>query len=34
MFGSYAHGDATEESDVDMLVDEGELTGFRFLGNV
>lgn len=32
LFGSYARGDATEESDVDLLVDEGELTGFRFFG--
>ena len=29
LFGSYADGDATEESDIDLLIESGE--GFNFL---
>ena len=33
LFGSYARGDATEYSDVDLLIDsEGRLSGFDFFG--
>ena len=33
LFGSYARGDATENSDVDLLIDsEGQLNGFVFFG--
>lgn len=31
LFGSYGKGNATEKSDVDLLVDSG-LTGLRFIG--
>lgn len=32
LFGSYARGSATEESDVDLLIDKANVTGFRFFG--
>ena len=33
LFGSYARGDATEHSDVDLVIDsEGQLNGFDFFG--
>ena len=32
LFGSYARGDATEESDVDLLIDGNDLGGFKFFG--
>ena len=33
MFGSYARGEATEDSDVDIVIDSrGELRGFDFFG--
>lgn len=32
LFGSYARGDATEESDVDLLIDGENLGGFKFFG--
>ena len=33
LFGSYARGDATECSDVDLIIDsEGRLSGFDFFG--
>jgi predicted nucleotidyltransferase len=33
LFGSYARGDATENSDVDLLIDsEDQLNGFDFFG--
>ena len=35
LFGSYARGDATENSDVDLIIDsEGQLNGFDFFGIV
>ena len=32
LFGSYARGSATEESDVDLLVDAENVHGFKFFG--
>lgn len=32
LFGSYARGTATEESDVDLRVDKGNITGFALGG--
>lgn len=32
LFGSYARGDADEDSDVDLLVDAENVHGFRFFG--
>ena len=32
LFGSYARNDAKEDSDVDLRVDRGTLTGFAFGG--
>jgi predicted nucleotidyltransferase len=33
LFGSYARGDATERSDVDLIIDsDGQLNGFDFFG--
>ena len=33
LFGSYARGDASESSDVDLIIDsEGRLSGFDFFG--
>ena len=31
LFGSYARGDATPESDVDLLVEKGDMRGMRVL---
>ena len=30
LFGSYARGDATEQSDIDLRIDKGEIRGLRF----
>lgn len=32
LFGSYARGSATDESDVDLLVDAENVNGFKFFG--
>lgn len=33
LFGSYARGDATEQSDVDLRIDKGKMKGlFKFAG--
>lgn len=32
LFGSYARGDANDDSDVDLLVDAENVHGFRFFG--
>lgn len=32
LFGSYARGDADDDSDVDLLVDAENVRGFRFFG--
>lgn len=32
LFGSYARGDADEDSDIDLLVDAENVHGFRFFG--
>ena len=33
LFGSYARGDASDNSDVDLIIDsEGQLSGFDFFG--
>lgn len=32
LFGSYARGDATEESDIDIMVGEGDFYGWKFGG--
>lgn len=32
LFGSYARGEATENSDVDLLVDNGNVHGLNFFG--
>ena len=32
LFGSYARGEATAESDLDFRVDKGKVTGFKFGG--
>ena len=31
MFGSYARGDAAEDSDVDLLLEKGDIKGLRVL---
>ena len=30
LFGSYARGEATEQSDIDLRIDKGEIRGLRF----
>ncbi len=30
--GSYARGEATEQSDIDLRIDKGEIRGLRFAG--
>ncbi len=32
LFGSYARGEATDESDVDLLIDAENIGGFEFFG--
>ena len=32
LFGSYARGEATEKSDVDLCIDPGKLDGLEFCG--
>ena len=32
LFGSYARGEATERSDIDLRIDRGEIRGLRFAG--
>lgn len=32
LFGSYARGDANEDSDIDLLVDADNIHGFQFFG--
>ena len=32
LFGSYARGDATESSDVDLRIDKGTIHGLKFAG--
>ena len=32
LFGSYARGEATENSDIDLIVGEGDLEGIKFFG--
>jgi predicted nucleotidyltransferase len=32
LFGSYARGGATENSDIDLRIDKGEIRGFRLGG--
>lgn len=32
LFGSYARGEATENSDIDLLIDNGNVHGLRFFG--
>ena len=32
LFGSYARGEQTENSDIDFLIDKGNLYGFAFFG--
>lgn len=32
LFGSYARGDATQDSDIDLRVDKGKVKGFGFGG--
>jgi predicted nucleotidyltransferase len=32
LFGSYARGEATEQSDIDLRIDKGEIRGLRFAG--
>lgn len=34
LFGSYARGDADDDSDVDLLIDDGETHGLFWLGGV
>ena len=34
LFGSYARGDADEESDVDFLIDKGKIRGLQYFGFV
>lgn len=34
LFGSYARGEATAESDVDLRVDKGKIKGFIALGSL
>ena len=31
LFGSYARGEATEESDLDFVMDKGDLKGLRYV---
>ena len=30
LFGSYARGDMTEQSDIDLLIDKGSIRGLKF----
>ena len=30
LFGSYAHGKATSQSDIDFIIDKGELIGIQY----
>lgn len=30
LFGSYARGDMTEDSDIDLLIDKGSIRGLKF----
>ena len=32
LFGSYARGDAREDSDVDLRIDTGKIRGLKFVG--
>ena len=32
LFGSYARGEATEQSDIDLRIDKGDIRGLRFAG--
>ena len=32
LFGSYARGDATEHSDIDLRIDRGSMQGLQFAG--
>lgn len=32
LFGSYARGEATEESDIDLRIDKGSIRGLQFAG--
>ncbi len=32
LFGSYARGEANEDSDIDLLVDNGNARGLRYFG--
>ena len=32
IFGSYARGEQTENSDIDFVIDKGRLTGFAYFG--
>lgn len=32
LFGSYARGEADEQSDIDLLIEPGEMGGFAFAG--
>ncbi len=32
LFGSYARGDATEQSDIDLRIDRGSIRGLQFAG--
>lgn len=32
LFGSYARGDGTEESDIDLRIDKGAIRGFQLAG--
>ena len=34
LFGSYARGDATEDSDLDFVMDKGELRGLQYVSLV
>ncbi len=32
LFGSYARGEATDQSDIDLRIDKGDIRGLRFAG--